>query len=109
MSRRVPPSAAPPLSQPSRRVLGWWFGLISVGGLAFGIVAERRPFGTDMLAHPLIVFFMAVGGGLLVLRAALRRPVPDVIPDRKLFIGCLVGLVAFLAGNWMGTHLVALP
>jgi ABC-type microcin C transport system permease subunit YejB len=108
MPRRAPPPAASPRPSPSRRVLSWWYGLVGVGGFAFGIVAERRPFGTDMLAHPLIVFFVVVGVGLLGLRAALRRPVPDVIPDRQLFVGCLIGLVAFLIGNWVGTHLVAL-
>jgi hypothetical protein len=82
---------------------------MGVGGFSFGLVAERRPFGNDMLAHPLIVFFFVVGVGLLILRAALRRPVPDVIPDRQLFVGCLAGLMAFLAGNWVATHLVVLP
>jgi hypothetical protein len=109
MPRRFQPPGELFRVAPSRRTLTLWFGLMGVGGLAFGIVAERRPFGTDMLAHPLIVFFIVVGVGLLVLRAALRRPVPGVIPDRQLFVGCLVGLAAFLAGNWVGTHLLVLP
>lgn len=82
---------------------------MGVGGFAFGMVGDRRPFGSDILSHPLIVFFMVVVIGLLLVRAALRRPVPEVISDRHLFVGCLVGLAFFLIGNWIGTHLIALP
>lgn len=82
---------------------------MSVGGLAFGAYSERRPFGADVLAHPLVVFFAVVGAGLLVLRFAIRRPVPEVISERRLLVGCAVGLLAFLVGNWLATHLVAPP
>jgi hypothetical protein len=58
--------------------------------------------------HPLIVFFLVVGAGLLVLRFALRRPVPQIIPDRLLLFGCVAGIAAFLIGNWLAVHLVAL-
>jgi hypothetical protein len=34
-----------------------------------------------------------------VLRAALARPVPQIIPERALLIGCCVGAAAFLTGN----------
>jgi predicted cobalt transporter CbtA len=88
-------------SAPSRRALTWWFGLMALGGFAFGLNAERRPFGDDILAHPLIVFFLIVGAGLLALRAVLRRPVPEVLPERILMAGCIAGLVTFLAGNWI--------
>jgi len=81
---------------------------MALGGLAFGLAAERRPFGNDFLAHPLAVFFAAVAAALLVMRVALRRPVPDVLPERILLIGCLVGAAAFLAGNFLDTHVLAL-
>jgi hypothetical protein len=91
---------------PSRRTLTWWFGLMALGGLAFGLNAERRPFGNDILAHPLIVFFLAVGAGLLVLRIILRRPVPEILPERILMRGCAVGVATFLAGNWIASILM---
>ena len=92
----------------SSRVLTWWFGLMSICGLLFGTQSERRPFGTDVLAHPVVIFFAVVGVGLLVLRAALRRPVPDIISDRMLYVGCAIGLLAFFIGNWFATHLAAM-
>jgi len=76
-----------------------------LGGLAFGINADRRPFGNDMLAHPLIIFFALVAAGLLVLRAALRRPVPEVLPERTLLAGCAIGIAAYLAGNWLASNI----
>jgi hypothetical protein len=38
----------------------------------------------------------------------MRRPVQEIIPDRLLVFGCIVGLAAFLIGNWLATHLRAL-
>ena len=93
-------------SATSRRALTWWFGLMSLGGLAFGLNADRRPFGSDMLAHPLIVFFALVAAGLLVLRAVLRRPVPEVLPERMLVVGCVIGIIAYLAGNWLAANIL---
>src|SRR3982074_113026 len=84
----------------SGRVLTWWFGLMSAAGVAFGAFAEDRPFGDDVLAHPLVVFFVVVAAGLLGLRVALRRPVPEIISDRLLLIGCLVGPRPFPSPNW---------
>lgn len=78
---------------------------MGLGGLAFGLNAERRPFGDDLFAHPLIVFFAAVGAGLLVLRAMLRRPVPEILPERVLIWGCILGAAAFLVGNWLEVKL----
>jgi hypothetical protein len=46
-----------------------------------------------------------VGAARFALRFALRRPVPDIIPDRLLVIDCLVGLAAFLIGNWLAVSL----
>ena len=89
------------------RILTWWFGLMALGGLAFGLFAERRPFGDDVLAHPLLVFFVGVGAALLALRLATAQPVPKFIPERMLLLGCIAGVVAFLAGNWIGVHVLA--
>jgi hypothetical protein len=89
----------------SRRALTWWFGLMTLGGLAFGLNAERRPFGNDVFAHPLVVFFVGVAAGLLILRFALRCPVPEILPERVLVWGCLAGAGAFLLGNWIDARL----
>ena len=89
------------------RALVWWYGLVAAGGLSFGLLGDRRPFGTDVLAHPLILFFVAVGVALVGLRVARGRPVPEVIPERALIIGCFVGAAAFLAGNWVVAHVPA--
>jgi hypothetical protein len=107
VTRRTPPSDEPPPPPVPPHILVGWFGVMASAGLAFGLIADRRPFGTDMFAHPLFVFFFVVGAGLLVLRAVLRRPVPEVIPDRMLFVGCLLGIILFLIGNWLGTRLLA--
>jgi hypothetical protein len=84
----------------------WWYGLMAVGGLAFGLIGDRRPFGRDMLAHPLVVFFVVAAAALLVLRLALARPVPELIPERALLTGCLFGGATYLIGNWIAVHLV---
>jgi hypothetical protein len=88
------------------RILIWWYGLMACGGFLFGLAGDRRPFGPDVLAHPLVVFFVVVGVALLVLRIALARPVPQLIPERPMVIGCLAGAAAFLAGNWVAAHLL---
>ena len=85
----------------------WWFGMMALGGLAFGLFAEGRPFGQGFFAYPLVAFFIAVAAGLLLLRLALGRPVPDMIPERLLIFGCFVGLAMFLIGNYAGVHLLA--
>jgi uncharacterized membrane protein YeiH len=92
---------------PARAVL-WWYGLVGLGGFAFGLIGEHRPFGAGLFAHPVVLFAMSVGAGLLVLRGVLARPVPNVIPDRSLLIGCFVGLALFLAGNFVATHAPAM-
>ena len=54
------PRAIPAGSRrPSLRV--WWYGLIGIAGFGFGLFADRRPFGDDIFAHPLSVFFILVG------------------------------------------------
>ena len=105
----IEPAPRPRKRQPvSGRILVWWFASMSAAGVLFGVFAENRPFGDDVLEHPLVVLFIVVGVGLLALRFALRRPVPEIIPDRLLLFGCIVGLVAFLIGNWLAVHLRAL-
>jgi hypothetical protein len=89
----------------SSRILLAWYGLMVAGGFLFGLIAERRPFGNDALAHPLVVFFAAAAAGLLLLRIALGRPVPELIPERPLIVGC--GASAFLVGNFVATRLLA--
>jgi peptidoglycan/LPS O-acetylase OafA/YrhL len=89
----------------SGRILTWWFGLMSVAGMAFGAYADKHPFGNDILEHPVVILFVVVGAALLALRFALRRPIPEIIPDRLLLAGCLVGLAAFLIGNWLAVNL----
>jgi hypothetical protein len=83
-----------------------WCGLVVAGGLGFGLIGERRPFGNDTLAHPLVVYFAAVAVGLLILRVVLARPVPEVIPERVLVAGSLSGVAAFLVGNFISAHVV---
>ena len=82
-----------------------WFILMALAGIGFGLIGERRPFGTDFLAHPLVAYFIVVAVGLLILRMATARPVPELISERALVIGCLIGVAAFLAGNWLATKL----
>ena len=96
-----------PIRPAADRAQAWWYGLMAAGGLGFGLVGDRRPLGTDVLAHPFVLFFIVVTIGLIVLRIARARPVPELIPERALVIGCLVGGAAFLIGNWVATHVVA--
>ena len=88
------------------RILIWWYGLMVAGGFLFGLIGDRRPFGNDMLSHPLIVFFASAAGALLILRVALARPVPELIPERPLITGCVFGAAAFLVSNFVTTRLL---
>ena len=85
-----------------------WYGLMALIGFGFGLLGDRRPFGDDILVHPLVLFALLVGLSLLALRVLLARPVPDVISDRALVAGCLLGLGAFLAGNFVSAHILPL-
>ena len=89
----------------SRAVL-WWRVLMIAGGFVFGLLADRRPFGETFLGHPIVVFAGIAGLGLLILRIVLRRPVPEIIPERAIVVGFLLGIAAFLVGNWVGVHLI---
>ena len=72
---------------------------MALGGFGFGLLGDRRPFGTDVLTHPFVIFFAVVAVALLVLRVAGARPVPELIAERALLAGCLLGAAAFLAGG----------
>jgi hypothetical protein len=85
-----------------------WYVVMALVGFGFGALADRRPFGADILVHPLLMFFILVGLGLLALRVLLARPVPEVISDRALAAGCALGLVMFLAGNFLSAQLMPL-
>jgi hypothetical protein len=99
----------PPPVPVSPRLLTWWFGLMALGGVGFGLYAEERPFGPGVLAYPLVVFFAFVAAGLLTLRFLHARPVPELISERYLAIGIAIGIVCFFIGNWFGVNLMKLP
>ncbi len=90
----------------SKRLMTGWYGSIAVSGLGFGLLGERRPFGEDILAHPLIIYCLVVAAALLVLRFVSRRPVPEIIPEHALGRGCALGLAMFLVGNFIAAHLI---
>lgn len=92
---------------PPARVVTWWFGFAALAGLGFGLIAERRPFGDDVLAHPVVLLFATIGIALLALRAVAARPVPQLIPERALLYGVGIAFVSFLIANWFATHLLA--
>lgn len=100
-ARPAPRPPAPPSATPSARMLRWWFGLTGLGGLAFGLTASQRPFGDALLAHPLIVFGVASGAGLLILRIITRRPVPELLPERILLAGFALGIALFVGGDFL--------
>jgi uncharacterized membrane protein len=87
-------------------LLQWRLAMIA-GGFLFGLYADRRPFGESFLAHPIVVYAAIAGLGLLILRVTLGRPVPEVIPERAIVIGFVLGIAAFLVGNFVGVHLTA--
>ena len=87
-------------------LLGSWYGVVCVVGLGFGLLGEVRPFGQNSLAHPVIVYAFLVAVGLLILRVVRQRPVPELIPERALGLGCAAGVALFLAGNFIAAHVV---
>jgi hypothetical protein len=90
----------------SGRLSGYWYGAVCIAGLGFGLLGERRPFGQGILAHPFIVYAFVVAAGLLVIRVVRQQPVPELIPERALGLGCAAGVALFLAGNFIAAHLV---
>jgi hypothetical protein len=47
-----------------------------------------------------------VAAGLLVIRVVRQQPVPELIPERALGLGCAAGVALFLAGNFIAAHLI---
>jgi hypothetical protein len=90
----------------SGRLSGYWYGAVCIAGLGFGLLGERRPFGQGILAHPFIVYAFVVAAGLLVIRVVRQQPVPELIPERALGLGCAAGVALFLAGNFIAAHLI---
>jgi hypothetical protein len=78
---------------------------MAIGGLAFGALGDR-PLGNGILLHPLMLYAMLVCVCLIALRLVLSRPLPEMIPDRALVIGCVIGLVLFLTANFIVIHLL---
>jgi hypothetical protein len=87
-------------------LLGYWYGSVCLVGLGFGLLGERRPFGSNILAHPFIVYAVVLAVSLIALRIVRQRPVPELIPERALGLGCTAGVAFFLAGNFIAAHVV---
>ena len=104
----TPPDHPPPVPV-SPRLLTWWFGLMALGGVGFGLYAEERPFGNGVLAYPLVVFLAFVAAGVLTLRFLHARPVAELISLRCLAVGIVIGIVCFFIGNWFGVSLLHMP
>jgi hypothetical protein len=99
----------PPPVPVSPHLLTWWFGLMALGGVGFGLYAEERPFGKGVLAYPLIVFFAFVVAGVLTLRFLHGRPLLQLISGRSLAAGIVIGIACFFIGNWFGVSLIKMP
>ena len=50
-----------------------WYGLMALIGFGFGLLGDRRPFGDDILVHPLVLFALLVGLSLLALQYPLKK------------------------------------
>ncbi len=93
----------------SPHLLTWWFGLMAIGGIAFGLNAEEQPFGRGVLAHPLVLFAACVLAGLVTLRFLHVRPVTQLISAQSLAGGAVIGMACFFLGRWFGASLVHMP
>jgi len=102
-------SGDPPRMPVSPHLLTWWFGLMALGGVAFGLYSEERPFGRGVLAYPLVVFFAFVAAGLLTVRFLHARPLTELISPWCLAIGIAIGTACFFIGNWFGVSLLNMP
>lgn len=106
-SRSQHPSGGPLPVSP--HLLTWWFGLLSLGALGFGVYADEHPFGRGILAYPLVVFAAFVAAGLLSLRSLHARPLPQLIPAQALAAGGVIALACFFLGRWFGASLLHMP
>jgi hypothetical protein len=98
------PAGRPPLV--SRHLLTWWFGLVAMGGMGFGLYADRHPFGRGVLAHPTVVFVAGVLAGLATLRLLYARPLLQVISARCLAAGAVIAATCFCLGRWFSSGLM---
>ncbi len=99
----------PPAVPVSPHLLTWWFGLMAAGGMGFGLYADERPFGSGVLAHPVVVFLACAVAGLLTLRFLHARPVLQLVSARSLAAGAVIGIACFFIGNWFGVNLIYMP
>lgn len=81
---------------------------MAAGGLAFGLIANKRPLGEGILVHPLMLFVTLAILGLLALRVITQRPVPQLISDRALMYGCCTGFATFLIGNFLAVYVLGI-
>ncbi len=65
----------------SNRLITGWYGVIAIVGLGFGLLGERRPFGDDVLAHPLIIYGLAVAGGCWSCASSAAAPCLTSFPS----------------------------
>ena len=99
----------PPPVPVSPHLMTWWFGLMAIGGVGFGVYAEERPFGHGVLAYPLFVLLAFAAAGLLTLRFLHARPLLKLISRGNLAAGIAIGIACFFIGNWFGISLHKLP
>jgi hypothetical protein len=102
------PDGPPPLPM-SPHLLTWWFGMMAAGGLGFGAYADQRPFGSGVLADPLVVFFAFAAAGLLTLRFLHTKPLRQLISAQSLAAGAVIGIASFFIGKWFGVNLIHMP
>ena len=102
------PEDPPPLPV-SPHLLTGWFGLMSVGGLASGLFADRPLFGRGLLAHPLVMLFAIAGAGLLILKFLHREPMRKLISPVSVIAGCVIAVACYFTGRWFGVSLAAVP
>ena len=93
----------------SPHLLTWWFGLMATGGVGFGLYADERPFGSGVLAHPLVIFAACVLAGLMTLRFLHARTVLQLISARSLAAGAVIAIACFFLGRWFGASLMHMP
>jgi hypothetical protein len=93
----------------SPHLLTWWFGLMATGGVGFGLYADERPFGSGVLAHPLVVFAALVLVGVMTLRFLHARPVLQLISARSVAAGAVIAIACFFLGKWFGGSLMHMP
>jgi energy-converting hydrogenase Eha subunit C len=106
------PAKPDPLDGPApvpARFLTWWFGLLAMGGVGFGLYADEHPFGSGILALPAVVFGACVAAALLTVRLLHARPLQHLISARSLAAGVVIAVVCYFLGVWFGANLMRSP